>query len=71
MEQISHTKSFNDAQKDGSKERRVELESKDPSAKNDKMLMIGDGAFISNLGWISILSVTISGLSMVGVGAGL
>ena len=71
MEQISHTKSFNDAQKDQSKERRVELESKNPSAKNDKMLMIGDGAFISNLGWISILSVTISGLSMVGVGAGL
>ena len=71
MEQISHTKSFNDAQKDQSKKRRVELESKDPSAKNDKMLMIGDGAFISNLGWISILSVTISGLSMVGVGAGL
>jgi hypothetical protein len=71
MEQTSNTKSFNVAQKEESKERRVELESKDPNARSDKKPLIEDGAIISNLGWISILSLTISGLSMIGVGAGL
>jgi hypothetical protein len=71
MEQTSNSKSFNVAQIEESKERRVELESKDHNARSDKKPLIEDGAIISNLGWISILSLTISGLSMVGVGAGL
>jgi hypothetical protein len=71
MEQISNTKSFNVTQKEESKELRVELESMDSSAKSDKKPLIEDGAIISNLGWISILSLTISGLAMAGVGAGL
>ena len=71
MEHTSNTKSFYVAQTDESKEHRVKLESKDSSAESGKMPLIEDGAIISNLGWISILSLTISGLSMAGVGAGL
>ena len=71
MEQTSNTKSSNVAQKEESKEHRVELESMDSKPKRDKKLLIEDGAFFSNLGWISILSVTISGLTMAGIGAGL
>ena len=71
MEQTSNTKSYNVGQKEESRWHRVKLESTDSSTGNDKKKLIEDGAIISNLGWISILSLTISGLTMAGIGAGL
>jgi hypothetical protein len=71
MEQTSNTKSYNVGQKEESRGYRVKLESTDSSTGNDKKKLIEDGAIISNLGWISILSLTISGLTMAGIGAGL
>ena len=71
MGQISNTKPLDDAQQDLSKGHRVELCSMDSKSKRDAKSLIEDGALISNLGWISILSMTISGLSMIGIGAGL
>jgi hypothetical protein len=69
MEQNSITQSLNVVQQENLKEHRLELDSM--GSKSDKKPLIEDGAIISNLGWISILSLTISGLAMVGVGTGL
>jgi hypothetical protein len=70
MEQISNTKPLDVVQQE-SKEHRVEPESMYSNPKSFGNLLIADGAFISNLGWISILTMTISGLTMAGIGAGL
>jgi hypothetical protein len=71
MEQNSITQSLNVVQQENLKEHRFELDSKGSKPNSNKRPLIEDGAIISNLGWISILSLTISGLAMAGVGAGL
>jgi len=71
MEQNSITQSLNVVQQENLKEHRLELDSMGSKPKSDKKPLIEDGAIISNLGWICILSLTISGLAMAGVGSGL
>jgi len=71
MEQNSNTQSINVVQQEALKGHRVEPDSTGSKPKSNKKPLIEDGAIISNLGWISILSLTISGLAMAGVGAGL
>jgi hypothetical protein len=71
MEHNSNTQSINDVQHENLKKLHVELDSMGSMPKSDKKPLIEDGAIISNLGWISILSLTISGLAMAGVGVGI
>jgi hypothetical protein len=53
------------------KELHAELEMIDAKIKSDKKILVEDASIISNISWISILSVTIAGLTMAGIGAGL
>jgi hypothetical protein len=53
------------------KELHAELERIDSKFKSDEKLLVEDGALISNLGWISILSVTIASITMGSIGASL
>jgi hypothetical protein len=71
MERISDTKSLKAEQQKTLNELRSELEKIDSKIKSDEKLLVDDGALISNLGWISILSATITGLTMVSIGASL
>ena len=71
MGQITNTKSPEVAQQESSKEHRFGLGNMESKPMHNGKSLIEDGALISNLGWISILSMTISGLSMIGMGAGL
>ena len=71
MERISDTKSLNVVQHEKLKELHAELEKIDSHIKSDKKLVVDDGAIISNLGWISILSVTIASITMGSIGASL
>jgi hypothetical protein len=71
MEQNFDTKTLKVIQQEKSKELNAELERIDSKIKSDKKLLVEDGAFISNLGWISILSVTITSITMGSIGAGL
>jgi hypothetical protein len=71
MERISEAKSQKVVQQEKPDELNVEPERADTKIKSDERHLVEDGAFISNLGWISILSMTITGLAMTGIGAGL
>jgi hypothetical protein len=71
MEQISDTKTLIVVQQEKLKELQAKLEKIDSKIKSDEKLLVEDGAFISNLGWISILSVTIASIAMGSIGAGL
>jgi len=71
MEQISDTKTLIVVQQEKLKELQAKLEKIDSEIKSDKKLLVKDGAFISNLGWISILSVTIASIMMGSIGASL
>jgi hypothetical protein len=71
MEQNSNTQSINVVHQEKLKEHHVEPDSTGSKPKRNKKPLIEDGAIISNLGWISILTLTISGLAMAGVGAGI
>jgi hypothetical protein len=71
MEQISDTKTLIVVQQERLKELQAKLEKIDSKIKSDEKLLVEDGAFISNLGWISILSVTIASIAMGSIGAGL
>lgn len=53
-----------DPSHDASKEKHSKID-------DERKTVVDDGAFIGNLGWISILSVTIAGLTMGGFGLGL
>jgi hypothetical protein len=53
------------------KELQAELERINSKIKNHKKLLIEDCKIISNLGWISALSVTIAGITMAGIGVSL
>jgi|WetSurMetagenome_2_1015567.scaffolds.fasta_scaffold972777_1 hypothetical protein len=71
MEQISDTQSLKFVQQERLEELHAELERIDSRIKNDEKLSVDDGKIISNLGWISILSVTIAGITMGSLGFGL
>jgi hypothetical protein len=71
MERISDAKSLKVVQQDKLKELHAELERIDSKIKGDEKLLVEDGAFISNLGWISILSVTIASITMGSMAASL
>lgn len=71
MERNSDTLGLDVAQQEKLKELQAELETIDSKNKSDEKLLVEDGAFISNLGWISILSVTIAGITVGSIGAGL
>jgi hypothetical protein len=71
MEQISDTKTLIVVQQEKLKELQAKLEKIDSKIKSDEKLLVEDGAFISNPGWISILSVTIASIAMGSIGAGL
>ena len=71
MEQISDAKSLHVVQQEKSKELHAGLERMDSRIKSDKTLLVEDGSFISNLGWISILSMTIASITVGSIGASL
>jgi hypothetical protein len=71
MEQISDTKSPKVVQQESLQELLAKLERIDSRTRSDEKLSVDDGKIISNLGWISILSVTIAGLTMGSLGVGL
>ena len=71
MEQILDTKTLIVVQQEKLKQLNAGLERIDSEIKSDKKLLVKDGAFISNLGWISILSVTIASIAMGSIGASL
>jgi hypothetical protein len=64
MERISDTQSPKIVRQEKLKESDAESEGMDSKIKNDKKLLVEDGKFISNLGWISILSVTIASIAV-------
>ena len=63
--------SWNEFQKQNHKKLCNKKNRMNTKIKSDERHLVEDGAFISNLGWISILSMTITGLAMTGIGAGL
>jgi len=71
MERISDAKKLKVVQQERLKELHAELKRIDSKFKSDEKLLVEDGAFISNLGWISILSVTIASVTMGSIGASL
>ena len=71
MERISDAKTLKVVQQERLKELHAELERIDSKFKSDEKLLVEDGVFISNLGWISILSVTIASITMGSIGASL
>ena len=71
MERISDTKSLEVTQQDKSNESHAGLKRTDSKTKSDEKFVVEDGSLISNLGWITILSVTIAGITMGGIGASL
>lgn len=71
MERISDAKSLKVVQQDKLKALHAELERIDSKIKGDEKLWVEDGAFISNLGWISISSLTIASITMGSLGAGI
>ncbi|HTN92998.1 MAG TPA: hypothetical protein VMJ33_00295 [Gallionella sp.] len=68
MEHTSDTKLLNAIQQEKLKALRAELEKIDTNMKSDKKHFVEDGALISNIGWISISSLTIATLAMGGFG---
>lgn len=71
MERISDAKTLKVVQQERLKELDAELERIDSKIKSDEKLLAEYGKFISNLGWISILSVTIASITMGSIGASL
>ena len=68
MEHTSDTKPLNAIQQEKLRTLREELEKIDTNMKSDKKHFVEDGALISNIGWISISSLTIATLAMGGFG---
>lgn len=71
MKRISDSKSLKAVQQEKLKELHDELDRIDSKIKSDEKLLVDDGAFISNLGWIGILSVTIVSVTTGSIGASL
>jgi len=71
MEKNLDTKTLKVEQQEKLRELRAELEEIDSKIKSDEKLLVEDGTIISNLGWISILSLTIASITMGSIGASL
>jgi hypothetical protein len=69
MEQMSDTKILNVLQQERLKKLQAELETIDSKFKSDGKVMVEDGAFINNLGWICMSSLAIGSITMGSIGA--